>query len=261
MNINNVTVMMLRKLAEEIGDCPNIESKTLGGKVWWDTIYDVEGWRVQVNKITKHARILDENDVRKAWGNADTMIEKLRRYNNDNFILRGDILGIRRKGGLYEHYAVYIGNNEVIHYAASGKDFGSEITVHKAPIDEFLGNDKEFFVLDFKEKYDKPLKINVPQGVFNSKSLIGNDIGYSLIEIAALKMIKEMKYHLYTPEETVKRAESRLGETKYKLAFNNCEHFAIWCKTGISESHQVNKILDAIINGSKVILYDNKSNI
>ena len=50
-------------------------------------------------------------------------------------------------------------------------------------------------------------------------------------------------YHLFTPEETVERAKSRLGETKYNLALNNCEHFAIWCKTGISESYQVKAVL------------------
>ena len=35
------------------------------------------------------------------------------------------------------------------------------------------------------------------------------------------------------------RAESRLGERKYNLLFNNCEHFATWCKTGINYSQQV----------------------
>ncbi|MEM6450790.1 MAG: lecithin retinol acyltransferase family protein [Cyanobacteria bacterium P01_D01_bin.105] len=30
----------------------------------------------------------------------------------------------------------------------------------------------------------------------------------------------------------VQRAESRLGERQYDLFFNNCEHFADWCKTG-----------------------------
>jgi Lecithin retinol acyltransferase len=30
----------------------------------------------------------------------------------------------------------------------------------------------------------------------------------------------------------IKRAESRLGESEYNLLFNNCEHFAVWCKTG-----------------------------
>ncbi|MEY3299532.1 MAG: hypothetical protein RLZZ597_2792 [Cyanobacteriota bacterium] len=35
------------------------------------------------------------------------------------------------------------------------------------------------------------------------------------------------------------RAESRLGERQYDLFFNNCEHFATWCKTGRRESAQL----------------------
>lgn len=38
---------------------------------------------------------------------------------------------------------------------------------------------------------------------------------------------------------TLERARGRLGETKYHLAFNNCEHFARWCKTGDHRSAQV----------------------
>jgi hypothetical protein len=37
----------------------------------------------------------------------------------------------------------------------------------------------------------------------------------------------------------IQRAKSRLGETKYDLFFNNCEHFATWCKTGLHDSEQV----------------------
>jgi len=39
----------------------------------------------------------------------------------------------------------------------------------------------------------------------------------------------------------VERAESRLGERQYDLFFNNCEHFANWCKVGRSECHQLNE--------------------
>ena len=46
-------------------------------------------------------------------------------------------------------------------------------------------------------------------------------------------------YHLYTREETLQRAYRRLGERNYNLITNNCEHFAIWCRTGISSSSQV----------------------
>ena len=37
----------------------------------------------------------------------------------------------------------------------------------------------------------------------------------------------------------IQRAESRIGEGQYSLLFNNCEHFATWCKTGKPMSEQV----------------------
>jgi len=39
-------------------------------------------------------------------------------------------------------------------------------------------------------------------------------------------------------EEILSRAYSRLGEDRYNLIFNNCEHFASWCATGIPVSFQ-----------------------
>ncbi|MEL6455413.1 MAG: lecithin retinol acyltransferase family protein, partial [Cyanobacteria bacterium J06623_5] len=43
----------------------------------------------------------------------------------------------------------------------------------------------------------------------------------------------------FIPENVVSRAESRLGERQYDLFFNNCEHFANWCKTGRSDCLQL----------------------
>jgi hypothetical protein len=43
----------------------------------------------------------------------------------------------------------------------------------------------------------------------------------------------------YIPDLVLERAESRLGEQRYNLLSNNCEHFATWCKTGRSESLQL----------------------
>ncbi|MFS6826641.1 lecithin retinol acyltransferase family protein [Cyanobium sp. ATX-6F1] len=42
-----------------------------------------------------------------------------------------------------------------------------------------------------------------------------------------------------SPGVTLRRAMGRLGEQRYNLLFNNCEHFAIWCKTGRHRSPQV----------------------
>ena len=54
----------------------------------------------------------------------------------------------------------------------------------------------------------------------------------------------------------VQRAESRLGERKYNMLFNNCEHFANWCKTGISDSKQVRNFIPAIEKLNTYNLYE-----
>lgn len=36
----------------------------------------------------------------------------------------------------------------------------------------------------------------------------------------------------YDPSTIIDRARSRLWENEYNLVFNNCEHFAKWCRSG-----------------------------
>lgn len=49
-------------------------------------------------------------------------------------------------------------------------------------------------------------------------------------------------------EETLRRAESRLGERGYDLVFGNCEHFATWCRTGVARSAQVELAVRALVS-------------
>jgi hypothetical protein len=46
----------------------------------------------------------------------------------------------------------------------------------------------------------------------------------------------------HSRETTIERAESRLGEQNYSLVFNNCEHFATWCRVGEHKSQQVDMV-------------------
>lgn len=55
---------------------------------------------------------------------------------------------------------------------------------------------------------------------------------------------------LYSNVDIVKRAKSRLGEDKYNVFNNNCEHFATWCVTGKSESAQVKTVSHTVSIGS-----------
>ena len=221
----------------KLGDCPNIEFPTMGGEVFWDTLKQREGLRLQQNIVTQLCRILDTNNMRKAWGSPVAMKDKFERMTRKEFIEKGDIIGVTR--GIYDHYAVYIGNGRVIHYAAEGGDFGNTISIHEAPISEFLGNQFHYFVLHFFENNQSPIKIQSMTSFSLEDSVVLNEL--------TLKGL--MNYHLYSAEETVERARSREGEQAYNLVANNCEHFAIWCKTGVHESYQVKRVIRKICNG------------
>ena len=50
----------------------------------------------------------------------------------------------------------------------------------------------------------------------------------------------------FSPDEIIERALSRIGEKNYSLRDNNCEHFVNWCRTGQSESRQVDRTIERI---------------
>jgi hypothetical protein len=51
----------------------------------------------------------------------------------------------------------------------------------------------------------------------------------------------------------LRRAMGRLGEQQYNLLFNNCEHFAHWCKTGRHRSTQVEDWLHTGSRGARAV--------
>jgi len=44
---------------------------------------------------------------------------------------------------------------------------------------------------------------------------------------------------LFPAAAIVERARSRLGENRYRITTNNCEHFCEWCLRGVSRSEQI----------------------
>jgi cell wall-associated NlpC family hydrolase len=47
----------------------------------------------------------------------------------------------------------------------------------------------------------------------------------------------------FAAQEVIRRARSRLGEERYRLLANNCEHFCEWCLHGRACSYQVERLL------------------
>lgn len=150
----------------------------------------------------------------------------------------GDIIGVVRRGGIYEHYGIYVSDTCIVHYNIPASKTIGHAVVHATNLRNFLRDDSEYFILDFPKPYEPPVRLGGP--------VTPHTNSYS--EELARTLQRTYGYHLYSPEETVARARSRLGETSYNFFTNNCEHFAIWCKTGVSESLQVNGMLGSLLN-------------
>ncbi len=50
---------------------------------------------------------------------------------------------------------------------------------------------------------------------------------------------------VYSPEDTLARANKMVGSKGYRLFSNNCEHFATYCKTGKPYSVQIRRFVKA----------------
>ena len=144
---------------------------------------------------------------------------------------RGDVIAF--DNGHWQSFAVYEGQNMVIMY---GKDVHGNKSVHERLLSDFAKGDGELLVCDFPKHY----------GFLNE---YGVNMQQSSVVIPIDKYIaksreyerKSKAYHLYTPEETVTRARSRLGE--HNVEGGTSEHFALWCKTGIAEPFQLKDIM------------------
>ena len=121
----------------------------------------------------------------------------------------GDIVFCERRSGLlgrnlYQHYGVYAGYHKIIHYIKGDSPFDGRIA--ETSIEEFCDGDTLYIAEE-----DTLLSIFQDAGVAAS---------------------------FYGPRKTVQRAKSMIGKGDYNLLDHNCEHFAIWCKTGRLKSTQ-----------------------
>ncbi|HEX3031835.1 MAG TPA: lecithin retinol acyltransferase family protein [Bacillota bacterium] len=162
----------------------------------------------------------------------------------------GDVLGIPRNlhGLQYEHYGIYAGDGRVIHYTSADSSEPLDLRIMETSFRDFMKSSREFFILNFDQ-----LKNPVKSDLISIEGLQDTLSEEYLEQLEALLEIKELllksQMIIYSPEETLKRARSRLGENSYSLLLNNCEHFAVWCKTGLSRSYQIEKLLYVLTPG------------
>ena len=140
----------------------------------------------------------------------------------------GSVVFCNRYVRLYRHFGIYIGYGKVIHFAAANGDFDAKTArIRETTLKQFCKG-ADIYEMDFSKGYKN---CRLWRYIVNSSD-----------------------YELQSPRKTAARAKLLLGkkgvgDRGYHLAFNNCEHFALWCKTNVAESKQVNKIIDSIIPG------------
>lgn len=66
--------------------------------------------------------------------------------------------------------------------------------------------------------------------------------------------VKPEPFARYLGAQAVHRARSRLGEDRYHLLTNNCEHFCTWCVRGVARSEQVEACIRHPREGMQVAL-------
>ena len=123
------------------------------------------------------------------------------------------MLGVK----LYEHHGIYVGDDMVVHYNGLARG----IVLEKSCFEEILSN---VVPLD---------KRNIAKVEMTS------------LEEFASGDVLQVKKHADAPfsgQEVALRAKERIGEQKYNLIINNCEHFCNECVFGEHVSQQVQNV-------------------
>ncbi len=112
----------------------------------------------------------------------------------------------------YEHWAVYVGEGEIVHYQAPRELNGLTAKLNSGVIQETLQ--------EYMERQGEGMTVRL--GKLSSEG----DRRY---------------FPALDPEVVVERARSKVGKKEYNLIRNNCEHFAKWCKYGKEMSDQIER--------------------
>lgn len=151
-------------------------------------------------------------------------------------LVRGDVLCVRN--GLANRYGIWTGETVILY----GKSHEGVKKVHRRSLKDFLQEAESCSICVFPKTYGRMKKYPLTSPI--SSFVMPQHKLWRMMEQAE----KARKYKRYTHEETAERAELAIGQTCY----DSSEHFAVWCKTGIAESQELEAVKDF---WDKIIVY------
>ena len=153
---------------------------------------------------------------------------------------RGDHIYVDRFGGVYSHHGIDCGDGTVIHYTSP--NWSERRRIERTSLEQFARDD-EIQVRDYAS-FEKilqqadPMEKAVAEAQRRWARLLDRLRGIAIDELD------------FSADAVLIRAKSRLGESRFDLVYNNCEHFAAWCKTGLSNSRQIDAVWRASMSRS-----------
>ncbi|XP_053382262.1 uncharacterized protein LOC128549514 [Mercenaria mercenaria] len=129
----------------------------------------------------------------------------------------GDLIQLRRMKGLFAHWAVYVGDGDVIHLAPPPSKMElCSVIASSSGVTTISGEEIDMWLFgSIKVRRDK-LTVVAKGSAIVVNNECDSDPGMTP----------------FPGEIIVKRAESKLGTNDYNLLTWNCEHFATWCRYG-----------------------------
>ncbi|KAI1883679.1 hypothetical protein AGOR_G00234040 [Albula goreensis] len=158
-------------------------------------------------------------------------------YREGLALQRGDLLEVPRT--LFIHFGIYLGDNKVAHLMP---DIMPVITNDKRQIHKVVTNKR--LLLGVLSKNATIRVDTVEDFAYGSTILLNN-------------MDSTFKKQALPNEEVAKRAEKLIGVIPYSLLWNNCEHFATYCRYGSPVSLQTDKFcewLKSVIRDQRSVL-------
>jgi hypothetical protein len=148
----------------------------------------------------------------------DSHLRNLDKISGDRNLYLGDVMRVSRRVAVtipYFHYGIYVGSGRVIHFTEdAAKSSPPKNVIKRTSISMFFKDADLIEMLEFPKEID----------------------------------FDGTRYKTFSPANAAKRATKRLGDGDYHLFVNNCEHFAMWCRTGIEFSSQVLGVRDFILS-------------
>ena len=147
---------------------------------------------------------------------------------------KGDHITVSRWLGFYYHHGIDIGDGTIVHFTGEPKR-KRDAAVVRTTREKFVRHGRlevvDYSWVETAARANDDTRLRPIEEALQAESSLGS--------APKLVTVRDLINRINDPDLTIKAALQHVGHTRYDLFSNNCEHFAVYCKTGIKHSDQI----------------------